>query len=393
MPTNVLTDAQLKRLKPLEKPYKLFDGGGLHVYVTSTAKIWRLAYRIEGKAQTKSIGPYPLVSLAQARQQRDAMKSVLHAGGTLKREKAGARAVVPTLTDTCENYWKTREDLSRDYLMNATNALEKYVLTRFGALPINDFTREHVMQVLNGMNEAGRFVYLRKVRMWLAQVLDYAVEHKLVASNVADGIKTERAFGRRKVEHFAALELHDVGPFLKRIDLEADLDSVLAMELLMLTWMRTNEVRQLQVADLGTSPGITGKRLLIPAERMKRDKDLVVPLSTQALAVVERALLRNRGSNYVFPATHRIDRPLSENTVLALIARVGYKGRMTGHGWRTVASTWANERGYREDAIERQLAHVPEDEVRSTYNRAQYLDERKLMMQAWADWLDGERWA
>ncbi len=101
-----------------------------------------------------------------------------------------------------------------------------------------------------------------------------------------------------------------------------------------------------------------------------------------------RAILRNRGSEYVFPAVHRADRPMSENTILELIDRVGYKGRMTGHGWRTVASTWANEAGYREDAIERQLAHKPDDEVRATYNRAEYLAERATMLQAWADWLD-----
>lgn len=122
---------------------------------------------------------------------------------------------------------------------------------------------------------------------------------------------------------------------------------------------------------------------------MKREKDHLVPLSHQALQITETMRARRRDScDYVFPSDHRIDRPISENTVLALIARMGYKGEMTGHGWRSVASTWANEEGYSPDAIERQLAHSPEDKVRAAYSRAEYMRERRPMMQAWANWLD-----
>ena len=121
---------------------------------------------------------------------------------------------------------------------------------------------------------------------------------------------------------------------------------------------------------------------------MKRDKDHLVPLSRQALEIIEKMRARQRGSEFVFAADHRIDRTISENTVLALIARMGYKGEMTGHGWRSIASTWANEEGFDPDAIERQLAHTPEDKVRSAYNRAAYMKLRRPMMQAWADWLD-----
>lgn len=383
MPTNTLTDAQVKRLQPREKPYKVFDGAGMFLYVTETSKIWRVAYRVNGKQQTKSLGPYPLVSLAQAREKRDELKRSLLAGDVPTRRKA-----VPTLSEVSARYWETRQDLSAAYLMNARNALDKYVFGRFGARPVDQLTRDDIMAVLVGMNDEGKFVYLRKLRMWLAQVLDFAVEHRWLTDNPAAGIRTDRAFGRRKVQHFAALELHEVGPFLARIAMERDLESVLANGLMARTWLRTGEIRNLRVADIGVSPGLPGRRILIPGERMKRAKDLIVPLSRQADEIVLRAILRNRGSEYVFPAVHRADRPMSENTILELIDRVGHKGRMTGHGWRTVASTWANEAGYREDAIERQLAHKPDDEVRATYNRAEYLAERATMLQAWADWLD-----
>lgn len=121
---------------------------------------------------------------------------------------------------------------------------------------------------------------------------------------------------------------------------------------------------------------------------MKRARDHVVPLPSQALALLDETRTRSSGSKYVFPADRRNDRPMSENSVLYLIGRMGYKGRTTGHGWRSVASTWANERWYNEDAIEIQLSHVPKDRVRAVYNRAKYLEERRSMLQAHADWID-----
>jgi len=137
---------------------------------------------------------------------------------------------------------------------------------------------------------------------------------------------------------------------------------------------------------------VYGKEMIYPANftagKMKRRKDHLVPLSKQALAILREMKLRTRGSIYVFPSDRRDDRPMSENSILYLIHRIGYKGRMTGHGFRSVGSTWANELGYTPDAIERQLAHVPENKVRSIYNRAAYLPERQAMLQAWADWFD-----
>ena len=388
MPTNVLTEAQIKRLAPKDKPFKVFDGGGLFLYVSATGKSWRLAYRLGDKQQTHAIGPYPAISLANARIARERLRRDVQAGIPIGKRAVVAQKEMPSLRQITEAYWLTRHDVTDAYKMNAVNALEKYLLSRFGDQPIDQFSREQLMTVLNGMNEQGKFVYLRKLRMWLSQVLDYAIEHQHLETNITRSIRTERAFGKRKVEHFASLELHEVGAFLKRVAMEDEADSALANEILARTWLRTGELRFMKIDDLGTSPGLSGRRLLIPGERMKRDKDLIVPLSKQAEALIDSAILRNRGSDYIFPAAHRVDRPISENTILALIARVGYKGKMTGHGWRSIASTWANEAGYSPDAIERQLAHKPDDGIRATYNRAEYLTERATMMQTWSDWLD-----
>ena len=162
------------------------------------------------------------------------------------------------------------------------------------------------------------------------------------------------------------------------------IQSAQACRLLALTWVRTQELRMMEWTE------IDGDLWRIPAGKMKRRRDHLVPLSKQALVILENMRQRGTGSVYVFPNDRSADRPMSENAVLYLIGRIGYGGKMTGHGWRSVASTWANEAGHNKDAIERQLAHAPDDKVRATYNRAEYLPERKTMLQAWSDWLTKE---
>lgn len=183
------------------------------------------------------------------------------------------------------------------------------------------------------------------------------------------------------MEHFPAIDLAEVPEFMNRLALEIDVQSALACKLLALTWTRTGELRRMRWDE------IDGDLWRIPAEKMKRRRDHLVPLSRQALAVIEQMRARRGISPFVFPSANRADRPMSENAILYLIHRIGYKGRMSGHGWRTLGSTWANERGHNRDAIERQLAHAPDDEVRAAYNRAEYLPERRAMLQSWADWL------
>ena len=287
-----------------------------------------------------------------------------------------------TLQEACETYWAGRKDLSASYVQNATRALERHIHPKLGARPIGAIDREQLLAVLDTMDAAGLHDFVRKCRMWTSQVFEWAVERGEAKINPAALINPRKAFSRVTVEHFAALELTEVPEFLRRLALEEELQSVLACRLLALTWVRTNELRMMLWSE------ISGDLWRIPAGKMKRRRDHLVPLTAPALAVLQRLKDRSRGGPYVFPAEHRIDRPISENTVLMLLARMGYKGRMTGHGWRTVASTWANEHGYGADAIERQLSHVPEDKSRGAYNRAEYMPERRAMLTAWAEWLE-----
>ena len=388
MPTNTLTDARIRALKPdpAGKAQKHFDGHGLHLWVSAAgAKVWRLAYRVDGKPRTMSLGPYPEISLADARTKRDQARAKLREGVDPMQERRAPPAAAITFSRACQEYWRGRKDLSAGYVANAQRALEMHLQPALGARPINQITRAELLAELARMDAAGRHVYVRKVRMWAAQVWDWAVEHGHAESNPASAIDSRKAFGRAQVESFAALELAEVGPFLRRLALEADLQSVLACRLLAYTWARTGELRGMRWDE------IDGATWRISAARMKRRRDHLVPLSRQALEVLQVLQARRRASGeYVFPSEHRADRPMSENAVLYLIHRLGYKGRMTGHGWRSVGSTWANEGGYNRDAIERQLAHAPDDKVRAAYNRAEYLPERAVMLQAWADWLDSQ---
>lgn len=260
-----------------------------------------------------------------------------------------------------------------------------HLLPALGDLAIGSIDRAALLAELQRMDAKGLHVYVRKVRIWVGQVFAWAVENGHAQINPAAMIDPEKAFGRATVESFAALDLRDMPEFMQRLAMERDLQSVLACKLLAYTWVRTNELRMMLWSE------VDGDTWIIPAGKMKRRKDHVVPLSTQAQALLRELRARSSGSEYVFPSDRRNDRPMSENAVLYLLHRMGYKGRMTGHGFRSVGSTWANDRGYNADAIERQLAHVPENRVRAAYNRAAYLTERRQMLQDWSDWLDSCR--
>lgn len=379
MPTDTLTDARCRAAKPQDRPYKLFDGGGMALWVSPTgAKAWRLHYRLDGKAQTKSLGPYPEVSLSEARRLRDDARRRVRAGELL----SAPRRAGMTVERACRDYWAGRADTTDGYRSDALRMLELHVWPAIGALDVSELTRAAVLAPLLVLDAAAKPEAARRTRGRLSQVLAWCVERGHCEVNHAAGIKPDRAFGRRTVQHHAAVDLAAVGPLLRRLALEGDLQSAIACRLLALTWTRTGELRMMRWDE------VDGALWRLPAGRMKRRRDHLVPLSTQAQALIERMRARQRGSEYVFPGPVRLDRPMSENAVLYLLGRIGYSGAMTGHGWRSVGSTWAHEAGYPADVIERQLAHTPDDKVRAAYNRAQHLPERAAMLQAYADWLD-----
>lgn len=387
MASNLLTDTKIRSAESRENRYKLSDGGGLYLMVPSTGrKVWGWGYRWQGKQKTLTFGTYPAISLARARTERDKARGLLDQGIDPGAQRERAPVDGMTLQTAIEKYFSGRDDLSQGYRDNATRGLTNH-LTELLDRPMASITREHLMVELNRMNAAGLHTYVRKVRRWVSQVFDWAIENReetRCAENPADTINPKKAFGSSKVQHRAALELNEVAAFMKRLSCEnQDNGSVLACMLLAYTWVRTKELRMMKWSELD------GSVWRLPDASMKKDRDHLVPLSRQAIDVLVKMKARSRGSEYVFPAEHRLDRPMSENAILYLLYSMGYKDRMTGHGWRSVASTWANEHEYNADAIEYQLSHVKED-VRGIYNRAKYWSLRVKMLQDWADYLEGQ---
>lgn len=384
MAINTLTDADCRRATPNDgKLRKLFDGHGLMLAVLPSGnKVWRLAYRNEsGKQQTAVIGPYPLISLKEARERRDALRLKLVDGDDIKTKRKPKPSI--TLDVAIEQYWAGRTDITPGYKSNALRALEMYISPTLGAKPVREIAKEDLMDALRPMDAAGLSVYVRRVRMWVGQVLDWAVQQGHADTNPASTINSKVAFSRKPREGFAALALAEVHPFMRRLALEDRIQSVIACQLLALTWTRTDELRRMTWAE------VEGDVWRIPGKRMKKRREHLVPLSTQAMELLAEMKLRSRGSNYVFPNDRGGSRPMSENAILYLIHRLDYKGKMTGHGWRKVGSTWANENEYNSDHVEVQLAHK-DGGVRGVYNSAEYLKQRRVMLQAFADWLFGE---
>lgn len=384
MATNTLTDSQCRGFKPQAKGYKKFDGEGLYLWITPTgSKLWRQAYRWQGKPLTLSWGPYPDVSLAEARAKRDQAKAQLRAGINPMAPPEPAAPTAPSFATCARLYWAGRKDCTPKYIHNATRALDAYLMPTLGERAINTITRADLLAELRKVDDAGKHVYVRKIRLWADAVFEWALANGHCAHNPASEIDPRRAFATTRVEHFAALEPSEMPQLFDRLAFEdPQQQSVLALRMLAYTWVRTVELRQMRWQE------IEGDTWRIPAGKMKRARDHVIPLSRQALELLQVMRLRARGSDYVFRGESRNDTPISENAILYLLYRIGFKGRMTGHGFRSVASTWANEHGYKPDHIEFQLAHSEENKVRSAYNRAKYLKQRRQMLQDWADWLD-----
>jgi integrase len=348
--TNKLTDNKIKAIKPEDKPRKYADGGGMYLYVaTSGSKLWRMAYRVDGKAQVATFGPYPLVSLSDARTKRDDFKRKLALGEPVITPK-GPKKI--TLSEACATYWESRSDVTAGYRDKAISCLKRHIEPMLGNRALRDLTRADVLDALKPMDAKGLHDFVRKARMWLSEVFEWAIEHEFCEINPCKQIRPEKAFGKTPTQSYASIEITKVPAFMQRLAVEAELQSVLACKLLALTWTRTGELRKMKWGE------IEGDVWRIPAANMKLRRDHIVPLPRQALDILEKMRQRSQGSEYVFPNDRRMDRPMSENSVLYLIHRMGYKGKMTGHGLRSVASTWANERGFKADAIERQLAHV-----------------------------------
>lgn len=385
-----LTDSKLRNTT---KPGKYFDGFGLFFQVTATGgRYWRMKYRHAGKEKLLALGAYPAVSLKEARDQATAARKLIQSGedpGALRKAKK-AKAT--------QEAGNTLEIVSRDWLRHQADrwesvtadrvkaSLEADIFPALGARPMASIKPGEVMAAVKRIEARGAGDQAGRVLQRVKAVFRWAVTHERIASNPMLDLVPSEILKPRKVNHRPALADKELPVFLAKLDAyEGDPNTVRALRLLMLTATRPGEVRGARWAEFDLDAALW----IIPAERMKMRHEHRVPLSRQSAEVLRSMESLSGGRELVFPSPFYPSKSLSENTFNSAMARMGYKGSATAHGFRALFSTVANECGWNPDVIERQLAHAERNEVRAAYNRSTYLQERVKLMQWWADYLDG----
>lgn len=382
----MLTDIAVKRLKPQEKPYRKADSGGLAIRVLPNgSKLWQFRYRVGGKENTLSIGPYPEVSLAQARAARDKAKAELRANRdpniTRKQEKAAAAGVKNRLQSVGEDWLKANMGRwTPKHGGQVRSTLEQFVWPKLGNVPVAEITPPMVLAVVRDIEKRAAIETSRRVLQRISAVFIHAVAHGLTDSNPAANLKSVLApvvHQRRP----AITELSGLYQLFSDVEsMPARPTTLLALRFLALTGVRPGEVCGALWSE------IDGDLWNIPAQRMKMKRAHVVPLSRQALEVL--AVLRELTGNapYLFPSQHNVNRPLSGNALGYCLNRAGYQGVHCPHGFRSSLSTIMNSRRPQDGAfIELILAHEKNDKIAAAYNRAQHIEERRAILQEWAD--------
>jgi integrase len=385
-----LSDTAIRAAKPRAELYRMADFDGLVLHVTPNGgKWWRLRYYFAGKAKMLSLGTYPEVGLKEARTRRDEARKLVAAGvdpsAHRKQTRIEHRLALGNTFQAVASEWfefksptwaaSTREKI-RFYL-------DSDLIPLLGERLITDLRRPDLVNVLRVFERRKAFNVAKKARGWLGQIFKFATSKGLIENNPATGLEVVAAAAPPTKAH-ASLPLHRLPSFLQALSgYQGSPLTLASIQLLLLTGVRPGELRKAQWSEFD----LTAATWSIPAERMKMRRAHIVPLPTQAVQILERLRQITSYSELVFPSRDDRRKPMSENTVNVAFSRLGFKGQQTGHGFRHLISTALNERGFNRDWIERQLAHGDDNEIRQIYNQAQYLDQRRQMMQTWADYI------
>ncbi|GMV28579.1 MAG: hypothetical protein AMXMBFR59_07040 [Rhodanobacteraceae bacterium] len=387
-----LTDTEARKTPPADRPKKLFDGGGLYLLINPNgSRWWRFKYRVAGKEKLLSLGVYPAVSLKAARDRRDELRKQLQAGidpGRNRRAERQLQAVASSNTfEGVANEWLElhARRLSPASMKKNRWMLDSYLVPAFGQDAIAEITPARILATLRLIESKGAHETAHRCRSLCGRIFRYAISTSRAERDpaadlrgaLAPSISTPRA---------AITDPERIGALLRAIDgYSGHFPTLFALKLAPLVFTRPGELRAAEWAEID----LEAAEWIIPAARMKMRHEHIVPLSTQAVAILRDAHQVSGNGRFVFPGVRTRARPLSDNTINAALRRLGYaQDEMTGHGFRALASTRLNEMGWPPDVIERQLAHAEANKVRAVYNRAQYLPERRKMMQAWANYLD-----
>jgi integrase len=385
-----LADAKARNAKPKTKPYKIADGEGLFLSVVpSGSKYWRLRYYFAGKEKLLALGVYPDVSLADARERRAQARRVLAAGNDPGKAKKEAKRLVTLKSansfEVVAREWlnKRKHEWAPITVEVKLDRIERHILPKLGNRPIADITPPEVLAMLRVVEDRGTLDTAQRVMQICGQIFMYAIATGRAERNPVPDLRG--AIKTPVVKHHSYLKENELPSYLEKLAAyDGDPQTKLALRLLLLTFVRTTELRAAQWEEINWDKA----EWRIPAERMKMKKLHIVPLATQSIAVLRELEKHSGNRQHLFPNQHKPATFMSENTMLFALYRMGYHSKATGHGFRSTASTILNEHGFRPDVIERQLAHSERNAVRAAYNHAQYLPERRQMMQWWADYLD-----
>jgi integrase len=387
-----LTDTEARKARPTAKPYKLADSGGLFLAVMPAGgKLWRWKYRFEGREKLMALGSYPEISLAEARSRHAEGRRLLAAGvDPMARRRAAKTALQEQSGTTFEaiaalwmEHWK--EDKSLRHVDSTRRRLDANILPTLGALQIGDIQAPDVVAMVRTVEARGARDLAKRALETTGQIFRYAIAHGHATRNPAAEIKPRDVLKATAKENYARVDAKDLPALLRQIEVYPGTHVTrLALKLMALTFVRTGELIGARWREIDFEE----KRWNIPAERMKMRTPHIVPLSEQAIEVLRTLHTLTGSGALLFPGDRNAKKPMSNNTILKGLERMGYKGRMTGHGFRGVASTILHEQGFDHQHIELQLAHAPRNAVSAAYNHALYLKPRRAMMQTWADYLD-----
>lgn len=388
------SEQAIKHAKPEARPYKMGAGQGMYLLVNPAgSKLWRLKYRFGGKEKTLSFGAYPAVGLRNARLKRAQARQQLADGidpsELAKERKREEEAQQLTFRLVAERWYKGKAELAaRPWAASTADKarlyLEKDIYPAIGDKPIADITRVELIALNEAIERRGAFDVATKVRQWLGAIFDEAFDRGEIQSNPAQRLKPSHRATGAETKHHPFVPFSELPEVLAAVEDTGSHRLVkLAVRFLVLTGVRPQELRfaTWQEFDLEAATW------RIPPERMKMRRAHIVPLPRQALELLEEVQAISSSDSYLF-CTRTNGKPISENTINKALRLAGYKDRQTGHGFRHLLSTELNERGYNSDWIETQLAHIGKNKIRATYNHADYVEQRRQMVQEWADLVD-----
>lgn len=385
-----LTARQISTVKPTDKPYKLSDGGGLYLLVNPNgSRYWRMKYRYAGKEKLLSIGVFPDVTLAEARDKRTEAKRVLAMGDDPSEVKQAAREAKNLAINNSfellalEWHEHKKPNWSSGYAEDILEYLRKDIFPYVGKKAITEIKPMDMLSVLRKMEERGVLDKLKKTRQACRQIFTYAIITGRAEVNPVTDLAG--ALKSPKQNHFPHLLSVELGPFIHAVNAYSGSKVTrIATLLLMYTSVRTIELRASEWAEFDLDNDLWQ----IPKERMKMRRPHLVPLSRQVKSYLLELKEITGWGKYVFPGRNDAHKPMSEASINQVIKRIGYGGKATGHGFRHTMSTVLHEKGFDSAWIETQLAHADRNTIRGTYNHAQYLDGRREMLQWYADYLD-----